>query len=117
MHIVAAGPRFTTQAEIDDATLENERRLQIEQAAESGKPRDIAEKMVEGRLRKWKQEICLADQPFVMNPDQTVAAYLLDTGKAAGIKAAATGFITYVRGEGIEKQASNLAAEVAAMTR
>jgi len=117
MHIVAAGPRFTTQAEIDDETLEKERRLQIEQAAESGKPRDIAEKMVEGRLRKWKQEICLADQPFVMNPDQTVAAYLIDTGKAAGIKAAATGFITYVRGEGIEKQASNLAAEVAAMTR
>jgi elongation factor Ts len=117
MHVVASAPRFTTQAEIDDSVLETERRLQTEQALESGKPREIVDKMIEGRLRKWKQEICLVDQPFVMNPDVTVSAYVSGLAKNAGIKASVVSFLTFTRGEGIEKQTSNLAEEVARMTQ
>ena len=76
MHAVAMAPRFLDQSAIDDATVETERRIQTEAALESGKPREIVEKMIEGRLRKWKQEICLVDQPFVMNPDLTVGAHV-----------------------------------------
>jgi elongation factor Ts len=113
MHVVASSPLFNSQADIEESVLETERRLQTEQALESGKPREIVDKMIEGRLRKWKQEICLVDQPFVMNPDVTVAKYI--TGVSNGASVAS--FLLFTRGEGIEKQTSNLAEEVAKMTQ
>jgi elongation factor Ts len=116
MHAVAMAPRFLDQNDIDDATVETERRIQTEAALESGKPREIVEKMIEGRLRKWKQEICLVDQPFVMNPDLTVGAHVASAAKEAGIeKAKLDSFVLFVRGEGIEKKEMNFADEVAAM--
>jgi elongation factor Ts len=117
MHAVAMGPQFLNQDQVSDEVVENERRLQTEQALESGKPADIVAKMIEGRLRKWKAEICLADQAFVMNPDVTVARFIADAGKEAGAQnLLASAFTLYVRGEGIEKKTANFADEVAAMT-
>jgi elongation factor Ts len=117
MHVAASNPRFTRQDEIDPETVEREQRILTEQALESGKPREIVEKMIVGRMVKWKQEICLVDQPFVKNPELTVAKEIDRVGKESGAKVAIVTFAHFVRGEGIEKQASNLADEVAALTR
>ena len=115
MHVAAMNPQFGRSSEIDDETVERERRVLTEQAAESGKPAEIIAKMIEGRLNKWKKEICLLDQPFVKNPDQKVSAFIAETGKAAGVELEFGSFVRFERGEGIEKVESNLADEVAAL--
>lgn len=117
MHVAASNPQFTRQDEIDADAIEREKRIFTEQALESGKPREIVEKMIVGRLAKWKQEICLLDQPFVKNPELTVAKEVKRAGDAAGNAVSIDTFVHFVRGEGIEKEETNLAAEVAAMTR
>ena len=72
MHIAAANPLALTADELDQASLEAEREIYVKQAMEEGKPQEIAEKMVEGRLKKFRKENALLEQPFVKNPDQTV---------------------------------------------
>jgi elongation factor Ts len=114
MHTVASAPRFLSDADVDPTAIENEKRLLLEKAAESGKPAEVVEKMVVGQIAKWKKEICLLDQPFVMDPDVTVLKYVANT---TGGKGAVRAFSIYNRGEGIEKQSGNFADEVAAMTR
>lgn len=115
MHVAAMNPQFGRSSEIDEETVERERRVLTEQAAESGKPPEIIAKMIEGRLHKWKKEICLLDQPFVKNPDQKVSGFIAETGKAAGVGLEFGTFVRFERGEGIEKVESNLADEVAAL--
>jgi elongation factor Ts len=83
---------------------------------ESGKPREIAEKMVEGRIRKWQEEVVLMKQPFVMNPDQTIEQLVAETGKQVGSAVTLKGFVRFALGEGVEKKADDFAAEVASMT-
>jgi elongation factor Ts len=107
MHIAAANPQSLSEADLDAAVVEKERNVQIEIARESGKPEQVIEKMIVGRMKKFLAEVTLLGQNFVINPDLTVAA----AAKEAGAE-----IVAYVRmevGEGIEKKEEDFAAEVA----
>ena len=106
MHIAATNPNCIDETGVPAETLENERRILTEQAQESGKPPEIVEKMVNGRVAKFLKEITLVGQPFVKDPDVTVGK-LLDT---AGAKVVS--FTRFEVGEGIEKKVENFAGEV-----
>ena len=109
MHVAAADPRpqALNADELDPAVVEKERQIQIEIARESGKPEQVIEKMIEGRMKKFLAEITLLNQAFVINPDLTVEA----AAKEAG--ATILGFVRMEVGEGIEKKSEDFAAEVA----
>ena len=111
MHIAATNPLCIDEAGVPAETLENERRILTEQAQESGKPPEIVDKMVAGRVAKFLKEITLLGQPFVKEPDTSVAK-LLD---AAGAKV--TEFVRFEVGEGIEKRQENFAEEVMAQIK
>lgn len=111
MHIAASRPAALDETSVPAEVIEREREIQIDIAMQSGKPRDIAEKMVVGRMKKFLGEITLLGQPFVMNPDQTVGELLKSKG------ATVTQFIRLEVGEGIEKKQENFAEEVAAQAR
>jgi elongation factor Ts len=103
--------------ELDPAAVEKERAILTEQAAESGKPANVVEKMVEGRIRKWMEEVVLLKQPYVKNPDQTIEQLVAETAKQVGSPTSVAGFVRLALGEGVEKKADDFAAEVAAMTQ
>ncbi len=86
MHIAASQVEAIQEADLDPAVVEKERKFLIDQAKESGKPDNIIEKMVEGRMVKYKREICLLYQNFVKEPDKTIEQYLADAGKGLGAK-------------------------------
>jgi elongation factor Ts len=106
MHVAASNPMCVDESGVPAETLESERRILTEQAEQSGKPADIVEKMVNGRVNKFLKEITLLGQPFVKDPDTTVGKLL----KAAG--ATVTAFVRFEVGEGIEKKQENFADEV-----
>ena len=106
MHVAATNPVCVDESGVPSDTLERERRIFAEQAAESGKPPEIVEKMVNGRVAKFLKEVTLIGQPFVKDPDTTVGKLL----KTAG--AEVTGFVRFEVGEGIEKKKENFAEEV-----
>lgn len=106
MHVAAINPRYVNEAQIPQAELDHEKQVLTEQALNEGKPANIVEKMVVGRLNKFKAEISLVDQPFVKDPDVTVAKYL--AAKNATVKS----FIRFEVGEGIEKREDNFVEEV-----
>lgn len=108
MHIAASKPICVSGAEVPPETLAKEREIYTAQAAESGKPANIVEKMVEGRVAKYLAEVSLLGQPFVKNPDLTVEKLLAEK------KAQVHAFKMFIVGEGIEKKVSDFAAEVAA---
>ncbi|QHE85774.1 translation elongation factor Ts [Hydrogenophaga sp. BPS33] len=108
MHIAAMKPVALTSADVPAELIEKERSVATAKAAESGKPADIAAKMIEGSVQKYLKEVSLFNQPFVKNDKQTVEQML----KAAGTTV--KGFTLYVVGEGIEKKVDDFAAEVAA---
>ena len=114
MHVAALGPKYVSSEEISAEEVAKEREILLAQAlnenatAAKPKPQQIIEKMVEGRLVKNFKEICLLDQPFVKNPDQTVATYVKSKGCSV------VSFVRLVVGEGIEKEVVDFAAEVAA---
>jgi elongation factor Ts len=108
MHVAAMKPVSLTSADVPADLIEKERSVATAKAAESGKPADIAAKMIEGSVQKYLKEVSLFDQPFVKNDKQTVAQML----KAANTTV--KGFTLYVVGEGIEKKVDDFAAEVAA---
>jgi elongation factor Ts len=114
MHIAAANPQAVDTGSLDKTLVEHERAVLTEQAKESGKPAQVIEKMVEGRLRKFYEDVVLLQQPFVHDPDTTVAKALEGTEKEAGAPIKITGFYRFALGEGIEKIESDFAAEVAA---
>jgi elongation factor Ts len=116
MHIAATAPLSLKTDDLDPAVVERERQVLTEQARESGKPDDVIARMIEGRIRKFYEEVVLLQQPFVMNPDQTVAAFVAETAKAAGIGAEVTGFAMFKLGDGVEKKEDDFAAEVAALS-
>lgn len=111
MHIAAFNPQSIDETGIDPLLIEKERDIFRAQAEKTGKSADIIDKMVDGRIAKFVKEICLLDQPFVRNADQTVAALL----KAAGARVMA--FVRYEVGEGIEKKVVDFAEEVRAQVR
>jgi elongation factor Ts len=117
MHIAATNPLALTAEEVDPTAVEREKAIFSDQARQSGKPENIIEKMVEGRLRKFYEEVVLLKQAFVMNPDVTVEKALKDAEKDIGAPAKITSFIRYALGEGIEKEESDFAAEVAAAVK
>ncbi len=109
MHIAANKPEFMTIADVDPKAVEREKKVFIESGATNGKPENIVEKMVEGRIKKWYAESVLEEQPFVMDPSKTVKDVIAEHGgKLAG-------YAYYVLGEGIQKREDNLADEVAKM--
>jgi len=107
MHIAAVNPQFVDQDSIPAEFVEKEKSILIAQAESSGKPPEIIEKMIQGRLNKFLAEVTLMGQPFVKDPDQTVDKLLSAAG--AGV----SGFVRYEVGEGIEKKVEDFAAEVA----
>ena len=117
MHVASAKPLAATTAELDPAVVEKERQILTAQAAESGKPAAVVEKMVEGRIRKFYQESVLIEQAFVMDPDTTVGKFIEKHAQELGAPVKLKGFVRYEVGEGIEKAASDFAAEVAAMNQ
>ncbi|MEO4358347.1 translation elongation factor Ts [Staphylococcus aureus] len=106
MHIAAINPKYVSSEQVSDEEINHEREVLKQQALNEGKPENIVEKMVEGRLRKYLQEICAVDQDFVKNPDVTVEAFL----KTKGGKL--VDFVRYEVGEGMEKREENFADEV-----
>jgi elongation factor Ts len=116
LHAAATNPLSLSPDDLDPANVEKERVILTEQAAESGKPPNVVEKMVEGRIRKWMEEVVLLKQAYVKNPDQTVEQLVAETAKAVGSPIKVVGFTRLALGEGVEKKAEDFAAEVAAMT-
>jgi elongation factor Ts len=114
MHVAAASPLAVRPEEIDPAIVARERAVFAEQARESGKPEAIIEKMVDGRLRKFYEEVVLLSQAFVVDSEKTVEAALKDAAASAGGPIAVTEFVAFRLGEGVEKAESDFAAEVAA---
>lgn len=117
MHVAATNPLALTPEEIDPAVIAREKDIFSDQARQSGKPENIIEKMVEGRLRKFYEEVVLLKQAFVLNPDLTVEAALKAAEKEIGAPAKLTGYVRFALGEGIEKEESDFAAEVAAAVK
>ncbi len=114
MHIAAAQPDCVAIADIDPANLERERKFLIEQARESGRPENIIDKMVEGRLRKYYEEKALLEQVFVVDNETKISAVVENAAKDVGAPVRVQAFVRYALGEGIEKKQENLADEVAA---
>lgn len=108
MHVAAANPQFLGRDDVDQDAADRERNVLADQARASGKPEEIIEKMVEGRMRKYYEEVCLLDQVFVIDGESRVSKVLEDAG------AKLTGFVRFALGEGIEKKQEDFAAEVAA---
>jgi elongation factor Ts len=110
-------PLSLSADELDAASVEKERAILTEQASESGKPPNVVEKMVEGRIRKWMEEVVLLKQAYVKDPDQTIEQLVAATGKQVGSPIKVAGFVRLALGEGVERgPGGDFAAEVAAMT-
>ena len=107
MHVAAVNPASLSEADLDPAVVEKEKQVQIDIARESGKPEQVIEKMIVGRMKKFMAEVTLVNQAFVVNPDLTVGAAAAEAG------AEITGFVRLEVGEGIEKKEEDFAAEVA----
>ena len=112
MHVAAASPVALDAASVDPAVLEREKNVLRDKNA--GKPANVLEKIVESGLKTYFKEVCLIDQPFIHDPAKTIAQVVSEAAKAAGAPVALKGFVRYALGEGIEKQESDFAAEVAA---
>ncbi|MBW3098501.1 translation elongation factor Ts [Pseudohoeflea coraliihabitans] len=117
MHVAATNPLALTSDDVDSTVAERERAVFVEQARESGKPENIIEKMVEGRMRKFYEEVVLLSQAFVINPDQTVGEAIKAAEAEVGAPVEITGFVRLQLGEGVEKEESDFAAEVAAAAK
>ncbi len=114
MHIAAARPEALSIEDLDAATVERERNVLSDQAKESGKPEEIIEKMVDGRMRKYYEEVVLLEQVFVIDGENKVSKVMENAAGDVGAPVKISGFIRFNLGEGIEKEATDFAAEVAA---
>jgi elongation factor Ts len=116
MHVAAAdpAPRFVNPDEVTPEFLAREKDIAMAQALATGKPANVVEKIVEGKMGKIVSEICLLEQPFIMNPDLTVRQYLSTRTAEIGEKLSIRRFQKFVLGEGLEKRKENFAEEVAA---
>jgi elongation factor Ts len=117
MHVASTNPLALTSAEVDAATLEREKSIFADQARATGKPENIIAKMVEGRVRKFYEEVVLLQQAFIMDPDKTVEAFVKAAEKEVGAPISVEGFVRFSLGEGIQKEETDFAAEVAAAAK
>ena len=114
MHIAAAFPKALNESDLDEGEIERERAIATEKAAESGKPADIIAKMVEGGIAKYRKEHALVSQLFVMDGKTKISDVVAKAGKDAGAEIKLVDYVRFQLGEGIEKEQSDFAAEVAA---
>ena len=113
MHIAAAAPKYLSRADVLVADLEREKSVYREQLQQEGKPAEMIEKIVEGKLNKYYSEVCLLDQAFIKDEEKTIAQLLITKTGEIGEKITIRRFVRYEMGEGLEKKVSNLAADVA----
>lgn len=113
MQVAAAFPRYARREDVPAADLDNEREIFKNQALASGKPENIVDRIVEGKIEKYYREICLVEQDYVRDPDLTIEKLLAQVGKETGAELEVRRFVRYQLGEGIEKKEANLAEEVA----
>ena len=114
MHVAAAAPASLSADDLDPEMVARERQILVDQAIQSGKPADIAEKMVEGRMKKFMKEVVMLEQTFVVDGETEVKKVIENAAKDAGAEITMTGFARFNLGEGIEKEEADFAAEVAA---
>ena len=114
MHIAASNPLFLDVASVDPAAVEREKAIFSEQAKASGKPENIIEKMVEGRVRKYYDEVVLEEQAYIMDPDKKVKQVIADAAKEMGTDIKLKEYVCFRLGEGLQKKEEDFAAEVAA---
>jgi elongation factor Ts len=115
MHIAAAAPQSVSTDELDQTVVERERQVLVQQARESGRAEDIIQKMVDGRMRKFYEEVVLLSQTWVIDGESKVEKVVAGLAKELGADVKVTGFVRFVLGEGIEKNEGDFAAEVAKM--
>ena len=117
LQIAAANPLYVNKEDVPAEALEKEKEILRVQALNEGKPEKIVDRMVEGRIEKYYKENCLMEQAFVKNPDITIATLVNEATLASGEKISVRRFVRFERGEGIEKKESNLADEIAEITK
>ena len=117
MHVAASAPQWTDISEVDASVLDHERSILADQARASGKPEEIVEKMVEGRLRKYYEEVVLLEQTYVIDGETKVRMAVEAIATDVGSPVTLTGFIRFVLGEGVEREENDFAAEVAAAAK
>ena len=114
MHVAASAPQFLDIASVDPAAVEHEKSICAEQAKASGKPANIIEKMVEGRVKKYYDEVVLEEQAYIMDPDKKVKDVIAEAAKELGTDIKLKEFVCFRLGEGLQKKEEDFAAEVAA---
>ena len=114
MHIAAMNPQYVRREEVPAEVVEKEKQIFEAQAKESGKPANVIQKMVDGKIEKFYKEICLLEQPFVKNPDITIEKLVIENIAKIGENISVRRFARFKVGEGIEKKTTDFAAEVAA---
>ncbi len=112
LQIAAAAPKYVRIEDVPAEEVEKEKEILKNQALNEGKPEQIIEKMVEGRVKKFYQDVCLLEQPFVKNPDMTIQSYINEKILQIGEKISVRRFVRFEMGEGLEKRNDNLAEEV-----
>lgn len=117
MHIAAAAPQYVQMTDIPQEARDREMAVLRAKALEEGKKAEFLDKILDGQIKKWAAEICLLDQKFIKNPDQTVAQLLQELIAKIGENIVVRRFVRYELGEGIEKKKEDFAAEVAAVTK
>ena len=117
LHIAASKPLYVTEAEVPTDVLNHEKEILRNQALNEGKPEAIVDKMIEGRVKKFYEEVCLLDQPFVKDPSKTINDLVNEAILTIGEKISIRRFTRYEMGEGLEKRNDNFADEVAAQMK
>lgn len=117
MQIAAANPQFLNKEDVSEEVIAKEKEILTAQAINEGKPANIAEKMVNGRISKYYKEVCLVEQGFVKDPDKSINDYTTETAKQLGGSIVISKFVRYEKGEGLEKREDNFADEVAGMMK
>ena len=112
LHIAAARPLYVTQSEVPTDVLNHEKEILRAQALNEGKPAEIVDKMIDGRVKKFYEEVCLLDQPFVKDPSKTILDIINEAILTIGEKISIRRFTRYEMGEGLEKRSDNFADEV-----
>ena len=117
MQIAAVSPQYLNKEDVPADVVAKEKEILTAQAMNEGKPANIAEKMVMGRINKFYKEVCLVEQPFVKDGDMTVGKYVENTAKELGTSIKLLSFVRFEKGEGLEKREDNFADEVASMMK
>ncbi|OGR30435.1 MAG: translation elongation factor Ts [Desulfuromonadales bacterium GWD2_61_12] len=117
MHVAAANPQYLTRQDVPAEVVAKEREIARDKAAQSGKPENIIEKIVDGQINKFFGEVCLLEQAYVIDPDQKIAKVVEALGKDVGAEVVLKRFARFQLGEGLEKKQDDFAAEVAALSK